>query len=143
MVHKQVLTKPDGRRLILYGRNPIQVGQAPSPSPDRPEGDSHFRWHPFRGEWVAYAAHRQHRTFLPPPEYNPLAPTVDPSLPTEMPAGAYDVGGFENRFSTMRPDAKAPPSSLVATRAGPGACEVVVYTPDATSSIGALSLDHL
>ena len=143
MVHKQVLMKPDGRRLILYGRNPIQVDNAPSPSPDRPEGDSHFRWHPFRGEWVAYAAHRQYRTFLPPPEYNPLAPTVDASLPTEMPAGTYDVGVFENRFPTMRQDAKAPPPSLVETRAGTGACEVVVYTQDATSSLGALPLDHL
>jgi UDPglucose--hexose-1-phosphate uridylyltransferase len=34
----------------------------------------HLRWHPLRGEWVTYAAHRQGRTFLPPPEYNPLAP---------------------------------------------------------------------
>ena len=142
-VHKQVMIKPDGRQLILYGREPIQAANAPSPSADRPDGESHFRWHPFRGEWVAYAAHRQHRTFLPPREYNPLAPTTEAGPPTEMPAGKYDVGVFENRFPTMRLDVNNPPQSLVDTRAGIGICEVVVYTQDATSSLGALSLDHL
>ena len=60
---------------------------APSPraTPHRP--NAHLRWHPLRGEWVAYAAHRQHRTFLPPPEYNPLAPSGDPANPTEVPQG--------------------------------------------------------
>jgi UDPglucose--hexose-1-phosphate uridylyltransferase len=142
-LHKKVMTKPDGRRLILYGRKPIEVAEAPSPSSDPPSGESHFRWHPFRGEWVAYAAHRQHRTFLPPAEYNPLAPTTDPECPTEMPAGTYDVGVFENRFPTMRLDAAEPPESLVPTTPGTGVCEVVVYTQDATSSLGRLSLDHL
>lgn len=142
-LHKRVLTKPDGRRLILFGRDPIQVAGAPSPSSDPPDGESHFRWHPFRGEWVVYAAHRQHRTFLPPPEYNPLAPSTDPTQPTEMPAGTYDVGVFENRFPTMRPEARSAPPSLAKTRPGTGVCEVVVYTQDAASSLGALSLDHL
>ncbi len=142
-LHKHFMTKPDGRRLILYGREPIHVASAPSPSSDPPEGDSHFRWHPFRGEWVVYAAHRQHRTFLPPPEYNPLAPSTDPEHPTEMPVGTYDVGVFENRFPTLRPDAGEAPSALVPTRPGTGVCEVVVYTQDAKSSLGALPLDHL
>jgi UDPglucose--hexose-1-phosphate uridylyltransferase len=143
VLHKHCMTKPDGRRLILYGREPIHVAEAPSPSAEPSEGDSHFRWHPFRGEWVAYAAHRQHRTFLPPPEYNPLAPSTDPSQPTEMPVGTYDVGVFENRFPTMRLDAGEAPSSLVRTRPGTGVCEVVVYTQDPSASLGALSLDHL
>jgi UDPglucose--hexose-1-phosphate uridylyltransferase len=142
-LHKEVMTKPDGRRLVLYGRKPIDVAGAPSPSGDPSEGESHFRWHPFRGEWVVYAAHRQHRTFLPPPEYNPLAPSTDASQPTEMPVGTYDVGVFENRFPTMRPDARDAPPSLVRTRPGTGVCEVVVYTQDPKASLGALPLDHL
>ena len=71
-MEKKVLTKPDGRQLILYSRRPIPDGlQAPSPGTTPPGSKSHLRWHPLRGEWVAYASHRQDRTFLPPPEYNP------------------------------------------------------------------------
>ncbi len=142
-VHKQSLIKPDGRHLILYGRQQIHVAGAPSPSTERIASHSHFRWHPFRGEWVAYAAHRQDRTFLPPKEYNPLSPTSHPESPTEMPEGVYDVGVFENRFSTMRPDAEDTSHPLVRTRAGTGICEVIVFTQDAESSLGALPLDHL
>ena len=69
---KQVLIKPDGRPLRLYGRRPIEVSQAaPSPSPGPFTPNAHLRWHPLRGEWIAYATHRQHRTFLPPAAYNP------------------------------------------------------------------------
>ncbi|MDQ3910544.1 MAG: galactose-1-phosphate uridylyltransferase, partial [Actinomycetota bacterium] len=31
-----------------------------------------LRWDPTLQEWVAYATHRQDRTFLPPAEYCPL-----------------------------------------------------------------------
>ena len=82
------LAKPDGRRLTLYARGPVAAsGAASSPFPEPLDGSAHLRWHPLRGEWVTYAAYRQGRTFLPPPEYNPLAPTTDPANPTEVPAG--------------------------------------------------------
>jgi UDPglucose--hexose-1-phosphate uridylyltransferase len=142
-IHKEVRTKADGRRLTLYGREPIISEGAPSPSPDPIRSDSHFRWHPFRGEWVAYAAHRQHRTFLPPPQYNPLAPSSDPNTCTELPVGNFDVAVFDNRFPTMHPEARKAPASLVEARPGVGACEVVVYTQDPGSSLAALPLDHL
>ena len=105
--------------------------------------NSHLRWHPLRGEWIAYASHRQHRTFLPPPEWNPLAVTTDPSAPTEVPAGPWDVAVFENLFPTLSGQAHDPPASIVDTRPGRGACEVVVFTQDPTSSLGRLPVDHL
>lgn len=142
-LYKKVLSKPDGRALILYGREPIEAENAPNPLGDRPTLSSHFRWHPFRGEWVAYADYRQHRTFLPPPEYNPLAPTLDPDRPTELPAGRYDVAVFENRFPTMAPEAGAPPDSLTETKPGTGVCEVVVYTQDPAASLGSLPVEHV
>src|SRR5512141_1558604 len=90
--HKKVLEKPDGRPLTLYAREPLPDGlDAPSPSPGPFAPNGHFRWHPLRGEWVAYATHRQNRTFLPPPEYNPLAVTTDPGSPTELPQGPWEV----------------------------------------------------
>ena len=50
------LLKPDGRALSLYARQPIPAGLvAPSPSAQAVSPNSHLRWHPLRGEWVAYA----------------------------------------------------------------------------------------
>lgn len=138
------LRKPDGRRLMLYSRSPIAEGLvAPSPSAERDEPNPHMRWHPLRGEWVAYAAHRQTRTFLPPPDFNPLRPTVDPAQPTEVPSGDYDVAVFENLFPTFAESAHGAPSSLLPTAPARGACEVVVYTQDPSASLGSLPLDHV
>ncbi len=145
-MHRLQLTKPDGRRLTLYGREPIDPGlQAPSPFAEPLNASAHLRWHPLRGEWVTYAAYRQGRTFLPPPEYNPLAVTRDPAHPTEVPAGAWDVAVFDNRFPSLgqAPGAAAPPSLVVPTAPADGRCEVVVFTQDPTSSLGALPLDHI
>src|SRR6478672_4259529 len=136
---KETLTKPDGRYLILYGRSPIaDLGPAPSPSSAPFAPNAHLRWHPLRGEWVAYATHRQNRTFLPPAEFNPLAPTVDPSKPTELPPGDYDAAVFENLFPTLTGLAHDPPALDVETRPAQGACEVVVFTRDAAASLGSL-----
>ncbi|WP_045233430.1 galactose-1-phosphate uridylyltransferase [Deinococcus pimensis] len=144
-MHRQDHLKPDGRRLWLYGRRPVTVeGDIPSPGLEPPANASHLRWHPLRGEWVVYAAHRQNRTFLPPPEYNPLAPTRDPENPTELPQGDYDVAVFENRFPSLVPHpAPAPEVPGVRTAPGLGACEVVVFTQDPSESLGGLDVDHV
>lgn len=142
---KRDLCKPDGRALHLYGRDPIDpeiVATSPSSAP--PLLNGHLRWHPLRGEWVAYASHRQQRTFLPPKEFNPLAPTVEASQPTELPAGRYGVAVFDNLFPTLDPRfTEAPEIPGVATRPADGACEVVVFTQEAETSLGRLPLDHL
>jgi len=143
-VFKTHLTKPDGRSLWLYARQPIPDGlPAPSPSAQPVAANSHLRWHPLRGEWIAYASHRQHRTFLPPPEWNPLAVTTDAAAPTEVPAGPWEVAVFENLFPTLTGLAHDPPESIVETRPGRGACEVVVFTQDPTASLGRLPLDRI
>ena len=142
---KTAHTKPDGRKLWLYGTQPPTLtGAVPSPG-DAVVATPQLRWHPLRAEWVMFAAHRQGRPFLPPPGYNPLAPTTDPAHPTELPGGVYDMAVFENRFPSLSlnapepapvaglssPESGAPDAPL---RAGVGACEVVVFTqnPDAT-----------
>jgi UDPglucose--hexose-1-phosphate uridylyltransferase len=143
-MNKRVLRKPDGRALMLYGRRPIAdtlAAPAPSTAPFAP--NAHLRWHPLRGEWVAYATHRQNRTFLPPPEYNPLAPTRDASHPTELPDGDYDAAVFENLFPTFTELAHDPPALPVATSEARGACEVVVFTRDPAASLGRLPLWHV
>ena len=143
-MHSLEMTKPDGRALHLYARQPIIcVDSAPSPLAAPTSSASHLRWQPLRGEWVAYAPHRQSRTFLPPAEYNPLRPTTDPSYPTELPRGGYDVAVFDNLFPSLSPTAAGSPELFVPTRAGQGHCEVVVYSQDPNASLGALPLDHI
>ena len=138
------LVKPDGRHMTLYARAPItRVAAAPSPFAQPQGANPHLRWHPLRGEWVAYAAFRQHRTFQPPPQYNPLAVTTDPGLPTEMPAGDYDVAVFDNRFPVLDLAADALPALSVTTGFANGHCEVVVFTQDPAASLTSLSLDRI
>ena len=138
------LVKPDGRALTLYARNPLpDTFVAPSPEASPRVASGHLRWHPLRGEWVAYATHRQHRTFLPPAAYNPLAVTTDPQHPTEVPAGPWEVAVFENLFPTFAGSAHEAPALDVPTRPARGVCEVVVFTQDAATSLGALPLSRV
>ena len=141
---RQTLIKPDGRTLELYSRTPIPEGLiAPSPEQSRTLPNPHMRWHPLRAEWIAYAGYRQNRTFLPPPEYNPLAPTTDAASPTELPAGEYDVAVFENLFPTFAMSSTDRPRAIIETKPACGMCEVVVFTQDPKQSLGGLPLDHL
>lgn len=146
-MHRLELLKPDGRHLTLYSRAPIDASlQAPSPFPEPLNASPHLRWHPLRGEWVTYAAYRQGRTFLPPPEYNPLAATVRPDNPTEVPGGAWDVAVFDNRFPSLGEAAggdATPPSLYLPTEVARGACEVVVFDQDPRGALGRLPLDHV
>ncbi len=143
-MYKRELTKPDGRKVTLFSRREIQnVGDVPSPRKEPVRPNPHYRWHPLRGEWVAYAAYRQDRTFLPPPEYNPLRPCTDPANPTELPIGDYDIAVFDNLFPTLSLEAHDPPQLEIQTSAGTGHCEVIVFTQDASTSLGQLPLDHI
>lgn len=143
-MHRLELRKPDGRCLTLYGRRPVR-DLGPLLGSDQPfSANPHLRWHPFHATWVAYAAYRQDRTFLPPPEYNPLAPSSDLDNPTELPTGSYDVAVFDNRFPVLSPVAMQPPVvEPVQTERASGQCEVVVFTQDPTQSLGHLPLDHI
>ncbi len=68
LMHELVLRKADGRALTLYSRRVIHAAGADPPAfHPAPRSRPHFRWHPLLGEWVAYAAERQQRTFLPAP----------------------------------------------------------------------------
>jgi UDPglucose--hexose-1-phosphate uridylyltransferase len=143
MLCKQRLTKPDGRALYLYARAPFPpIDLAPAP-PIELGRDAQLRWHPLLREWVVYATHRQGRTFLPSAEADPLAVTTDPASPTELPAGAWEVAVFENLFPAFTELAPAPPAAIVDTRPAHGVCEVVVFTQDATASLGTLPLAHV
>lgn len=144
-MHRLQLTKPDGRCLTLYANHPLSGGTtAPSPFAEPLTGSPHLRWHPLRGEWVTYAAYRQNRTFLPPPQYNPLAVTTDPRQPTELPNSDWDIAVFDNRFPslTSTTEAETLPELIVPTAPASGQCEVVVFGRDQTP-LGLLPLAHI
>ena len=90
---------------------------------------SELRFNELRGEPVAYAIHRQDRTFLPDRASCPLDPTRPGHPPTEIPLETFEIVVFDNRFPAFE-------------RPG-GAAEVVVYTDDHDGSLGGLSLDRV
>jgi UDPglucose--hexose-1-phosphate uridylyltransferase len=99
---------------------------------------SELRWNPLLGEWVATATQRQDRTFLPPDDYCPLCPTKPGGFPTEVPERSYDIVVFENRFPSLKrsPDQPTVESSeLYPVRPSQGVCEVVLYSPNHSSSL--------
>jgi UDPglucose--hexose-1-phosphate uridylyltransferase len=107
---------------------------------------SELRWNPLLGEWVATATHRQERTFLPPADFCPLCPTKPGGFPTEVPESTYDIVVFENRFPSLRP--LPPPAAVEATelypvRPGQGVCEVVLYSPNHTSTLAAEPVEQI
>jgi UDPglucose--hexose-1-phosphate uridylyltransferase len=101
-----------------------------------------LRWDPTLREWVAYATHRQDRTFLPPAEYCPLDPTKPGGFPTEVPREHYDIVVFENKFPSLSPDAPEPDENgtdLTPTAPGRGVCEVVLYSDDHNATLAGMS----
>lgn len=102
---------------------------------------SELRWNPTLEEWVVTATHRQDRTFFPPPNYNPLAPTKPGGFPTEIPAPTYEIVVFENKFPSFRrnpPEPSVPSTPLEPVRAAQGICEVICYTPQADTELANL-----
>lgn len=153
-VHVIERTKPDGRALTLYANAPFSVPEGAMPQPEGgvPAGAPQLRWHPLRGEWITYAAYRQHRTFLPPPQYDPLAPTTDAAAPTELPAGDWEIAVFDNRFpslalpagvATMPAVPADGPDDPTVVLPAAGRCEVVVFGPDAMRPLAALPLARI
>ncbi|GAB3798769.1 galactose-1-phosphate uridylyltransferase [Micromonospora zhanjiangensis] len=132
----------DGRELIYFDERDDAVREVP----DRrdlppPPPASQLRYDPLVDEWVAVAAHRQTRIFLPPTDQCPLCPST-PERSTEIPAYDYDVAVFENRFPSFSDRPGEPAGELTPlspTRPGTGRCEVVCFTAEHDSSFARLA----
>jgi UDPglucose--hexose-1-phosphate uridylyltransferase len=104
-----------------------------------------LRQDPLNGEWIAVAAHRHTRAFLPPSNQCPLCPSTAQNL-SEIPDN-FDVVVFENKnpaFGDLPVGVSAPDLSInskIASgekRPAVGRCEVVVFSPEHTGSLGQL-----
>ncbi|HIW95816.1 MAG TPA: galactose-1-phosphate uridylyltransferase [Candidatus Corynebacterium gallistercoris] len=131
----------DGRELLYFDDSPEYVDGSRTRELVDSRGlpaaatSSEMRQDPLTGQWYTYAAHRMNRTFMPPANENPLAPTRPGELPTEIPADDYDVVVFENRFPSLSMHVGEPAEVAgVETAAGRGRCEVVCFTPDVSAS---------
>ncbi|MER7003350.1 galactose-1-phosphate uridylyltransferase [Dactylosporangium sp. NPDC000555] len=132
----------DGRELIYFderddaSRDVVDQRDLPPPPP-APE----MRYDPILDEWVAIAAHRQSRTFLPPSDQCPLCPST-PQRRSEIPSPGYDVVVFENRFPSFShrvgPAGRDVLPGLVPTRPAAGRCEVVCFTSEHNASFASL-----
>jgi UDPglucose--hexose-1-phosphate uridylyltransferase len=132
----------DGRELIYFDERPdadrsaVDRRELPPPPPT-----AQLRLDPLVDEWVAVAAHRNTRTFLPPTDRCPLCPST-PDNPSEIPAADYDVVVFENQFPSFSdrvvPNEITELTELTPVRPAVGRCEVVCFTSDHDSAFGSL-----
>jgi UDPglucose--hexose-1-phosphate uridylyltransferase len=132
-VKRHSMRLSDGRELIFFDDRDDTVRDCV----DRRElasatSASELRYDPLTGEWIAYAADRQNRTFPPAADECPLCPS-DAHRDSEIPAAEYDVVVFENRFPSFSGSPAAPPSAVTPwhlTQPGAGRCEVVCFTSE-------------
>lgn len=136
-------TMNDGRTIRYYDT----AGQSRTIADQRPEeeqpGIGELRLDPLVNEWVALAAHRQGRIFLPPKELCPLCPTTGELL-TEIPESNFEVVVFDNRSPSLRPpdsDFALPDLVGADTDEGvaAGKCEVICFTADHGGAFKSLS----
>ena len=141
-VYRRSFTKADGRMLYLYGRTPHGMPVQEEQNDTIATGGE-LRFHPLRGEWNIYAAHRQNRTFKPAASADPLAPTMPGGPTTEIPFEDFELAIFENKFSALHPLAPTPPVLHgVDSEGATGRCEVIVYTPEAEGSLHTIGQDR-
>ena len=138
-VRKTSVALADGRELLYFGNVPAR----PADYPDRRQltatgYSSQARWDWLRGEWVIIATHRQDRTFRPAPDQCPLCPSTSTQR-TEIPAPEYDVVVFENRFPSLRGDARVAAVACWPRVPAGGRCEVVCFSQHHDASFADLS----
>ena len=141
---KTMIHLSDGRELFYFDE--VQTDRSAPDTRDLPvtQTNSLIRLDPVLDEWTVIASHRQSRTYLPPPDQCPLDPST-PARASEIPAYAYDVVVFENRFPSLAeaPPWEQPDPGPFLSRPGNGRCEVVCFTSDHNSSFSALPFQRV
>ena len=141
-VIRSQLRMADGRKIRYYDST-AATRTASDQRPEEPQPPiGEMRLDLLTNEWIAIAAHRQGRIFLPPKELCPLCPTTGDLL-SEIPDSSYEVVVFDNRFPSLKnpesswhlPEANGLDTEIPSAA---GICEVVCFTADHGSSFGQL-----
>jgi len=148
---RQELEMADSRQIFYYDRSEgsaeiSRTAVDKRAKEDRP-GVGELRLDALTNEWVAMAAHRQARVFLPPKELCPLCPTK-PGLESEIADSNYQVVVFENRSPSLAApstDWSLPTYEGLATPVvqGAGRCEVICFSDQHEGSFGKLTLPQI
>jgi UDPglucose--hexose-1-phosphate uridylyltransferase len=150
-VFKSEISLADGRSLFFYDLGEITRSAIDKRQVEPPAPTGELRHDALRDDWVAIAAHRQTRTFMPPKELCPLCPTAvdaDEKYLTEIPADSYEVVVFDNRFPSLtRPSADFVLETPFNLQVGPieaaGKCEVVCFSSNHNGSFKDLSTSQV
>ena len=137
----------DGRIIRYYDTNNQVRAAADKREKAEQPTIGELRLDPLVNEWVAMAAHRQGRVFLPPKELCPLCPSVGENL-TEVPEDDFEVVVFDNKSPSLRPpdgdwalpDMAGPDTD---TGSAAGKCEVICFTADHGQSFKDLSTERI
>ena len=139
--HRRLHPKADGRALYSYGYAP-HTGDPSEEFTDPVAVGSLLRRHPLLDSWAIYSPHRQNRTFKPSTADDPLAPATPGSAITEIPFPDFELAIFGNRFTSLHPASPEPEGLLCEEARASGACEVIVYSPEASGSMATLSQER-
>jgi UDPglucose--hexose-1-phosphate uridylyltransferase len=137
----------DGRTIRYYDTKDQVRAVADKREKTEQPGIGELRLDPLVNEWVAMAAHRQGRVFLPPKELCPLCPSTGENL-TEVPEDDFEVVVFDNKSPSLRPpvgdwalpDMAGPDTD---TGSAAGKCEVICFTADHGQSFKDLSTERI
>jgi UDPglucose--hexose-1-phosphate uridylyltransferase len=98
-----------------------------------------LRWHPLIKDWVMIASHRQNRPQMPK-DWCPFCPGSG-KVPDN-----YEVYKYDNDFPALSQNPPVPddvPTDLYRMSEAYGKCEVILYSPDHTSSFYQFSTEHI
>ena len=137
----------DGRIIRYYDTNNQARAAADKREKVEQPAIGELRLDPLVNEWVAMAAHRQGRVFLPPKELCPLCPSTGENL-TEVPEDDFEIVVFDNKSPSLRPpdgdwalpDMAGPDTD---TGSAAGKCEVICFTADHGHSFKDLSTERI
>lgn len=100
-----------------------------------------LRFNPLTKDWVMIASHRQNRPQMPK-DWCPFCPNPDNDKIKEP----YDVLKYDNDFPALSQNPPVPDDvarGIYKTLPGYGKCEVILYSPQHTTTIPELSEDHI
>jgi len=98
-----------------------------------------LRWHPLIKDWVIIASHRQNRPQMPR-DWCPFCPGSG-KVPDE-----YDVLKYDNDFPALSQNPPEPdnvPTKLYKMTEAYGKCEVILYSPNHTTTLPELPVNHI
>lgn len=144
---KLAATLADGRELIYFDDTNTVLPAERKPdlrTLDPRSATAEMRQDALTGEWISVASHRNKRAFLPPANACPLCPTTATN-PSELP-DVFDVAVFENKSPSFGPqlgEMMTNGSELGVSAVATGRCEVVVFSPEHTGSLGQMPVTRV